>query len=78
MIINSPVGRFPFEVAGMRLEAGRIRVEGAMGAWPTSVEIEPRDLPRIAARLVPRSPAVLLGSAVVVALILGRPSWGRR
>ena len=76
MIINSPVGRFPFDVVGVRLDHGRIRIEGAMGAWPTSVELEPRELPRIAARLVPQSRLVVLGSAAVVAL--AARSWARR
>ncbi len=72
MIINSPVGRFPFELLGVRLDRGRIRIEGAMGTWPTSVELQPSDLPRIAACLVPRSWAVGLGTATVVALAVGR------
>jgi hypothetical protein len=76
MIINSPVGRFPFEVLSVRLDGGRVRVEGAMGTWPTSVELEPGDLPRIAARLVPRSAALVLGSAAAVALVAA--SRGRR
>jgi hypothetical protein len=68
MIIDSPVGRFPFEVVGVRLDDGHIRIEGAMGAWPTSVEVAPRDLPRIVARLVPQWPLVVLASVAVAAL----------
>ncbi|MCW3063856.1 MAG: hypothetical protein JWN32_1028 [Solirubrobacterales bacterium] len=77
MIINSPVGRFPFEVTGVGLVDGRIRLEGAMGTWPTSVEVTPSELPRIAARLVPRSAAVgaaVLGSAAALALAARRRS----
>lgn len=77
MIINSPVGRFPFEVTGVGLEHGQIRLEGAMGTWPTSVEVRPREIPRLVARLVPQPAtvgAVVLGSAAAIALAARRRS----
>ena len=72
MIIHSPVGRFPFEVSSARLHGGRIEIEGAIGAWPTKVEIEPRDLPRIAARVIPRQPAAVVGLATAALVLMVR------
>ncbi len=75
MIINSPVGRFPFQIAGATLEEGRIRIEGAMGTWPTSVEVEPGELPRLAWRLLGPRRATALGAATALAFAVG---WGVR
>ena len=59
MKVSSPVGDFPFEARRLTVKDGRMVVEGAMGAWPTTVEVEPRDIVQLA-RLVPW-PAIALG-----------------
>jgi hypothetical protein len=70
MIINSPVGRFPFEATSIRINGGRVRLEGAMGTWPTSVEVPIAELPRIIWRTLPSgTSARLAGSVVAVALV---------
>jgi hypothetical protein len=70
MIIDSPIGRFPFEVTSIRIQRGQVRVEGAMGTWPTSVHVPIADLPRVVGQALPcGTSAGLAGSAVVVGLI---------
>jgi hypothetical protein len=71
MIINSPIGRFPYEIGAVALEDGRIRIDGAMGTWPTSVEVAPGELPGLAWRLLGARRAAALGSAVAVAVLVG-------
>jgi hypothetical protein len=53
MIINSPVGRFPFEVTSISARGTTLIVHGQMGTWPTSVEVVPADLPALARRAGP-------------------------
>lgn len=66
MIINSPVGRFPFEATSIRLKGRSLRLEGAMGTWPTSVEVPIAELPRIVGRMLPRATTAAAVAAVVV------------
>jgi len=69
MIIDSPVGRFPFTATRIRFRGGRIRLEGAMGTWPTSVDVGIGELPAVAVRLLPvRTLAALAGLVTVVAI----------
>jgi hypothetical protein len=69
MIIDSPVGRFPFTATSVRIRGGRIRLEGAMGTWPTSVEIGIGELPGVAGRMLPlRKLATAAGLATAVAV----------
>ena len=65
MIINSPVGRFPFEVTSFSRRGTTLVVEGRMGAWPTTVEVTAADIPAVARRARP-----VLG-AVCVATLAG-------
>lgn len=53
MIINSPVGRFPFAVTSVRRRGRTVVLSGEMGNWPTSVEIATADLPALARLLRP-------------------------
>jgi hypothetical protein len=70
MIIDSPVGRFPFEVTSIRIRSGQVRVEGAMGTWPTRVHVPIADLPRVLGLALPSgTSAGLAGSAMVVGLL---------
>jgi hypothetical protein len=69
MIIDSPVGRFPFTATRVRIRGGRIRLEGAMGTWPTSVDVGIGELPGVVGRLLPvRNLAALAGLVTVVAV----------
>ena len=47
MKVTSPVGTFPFEPQRLELDQRRLRIEGAMGAWPAHVELEPGDARKI-------------------------------
>ncbi|HEX4751795.1 MAG TPA: hypothetical protein VH268_02765 [Solirubrobacterales bacterium] len=71
MIINSPIGRFPYEIGAVTLDQGQIRIDGAMGTWPTSVEVAPAELPGLAWRLLGARRAAVVGSAAAVALLVG-------
>jgi hypothetical protein len=53
MIINSPVGRFPFEVTSFSRHGTTLVVQGRMGTWPTTVEVTPADIPAVARRARP-------------------------
>ena len=52
MRVTSPVGQFPFQAKRVTVKQGRMVVEGWTGAWPATVDLEPRDLFMLA-RLVP-------------------------
>ena len=67
MKVSSPVGDFPFEAKRITLKNGRMVLEGAMGAWPAKVEMEPKDVVQVA-RLVPWQVMVVTGLAVLGAL----------
>jgi hypothetical protein len=71
MIINSPVGRFPFEVTGVRRDGSALVVEGRMGTWPTSLEVHATDVIEVAARLRPQLVLAGIGLATLV-LLRGR------
>jgi len=71
MIINSPVGRFPYEIDAVSFSSGTIRVEGSMGTWPASLEIEPAELPRLAGRVLGARGAAALGCGAALALAFG-------
>lgn len=58
MIINSPIGRFPFTVTRVSIRKQRLKIDGQMGTWPTSIEIRPSDLPDVLSK-VATSPAVV-------------------
>jgi hypothetical protein len=76
MKVSSPVGDFPFEAKRLRLKDGRIVLEGAMGAWPAKVEMEPKDVVRLA-RLVPWPVIAVTGLALMGALARRRGSRGK-
>ena len=69
MIINSPVGRFPFEVTSFARRGTTLVVQGRMGTWPTSLEVRPADIPAVARRARPA-----LG--LVLGATLGGILWG--
>ncbi len=73
MKVSSPIGDFPFEARRLRFENGSIVIEGAMGAWPATVRVEPADLPMLL-RLVP-APVLALVISLAGVLLL---RWIRR
>ena len=70
MKVTSPVGEFPFEMTRVTVHGGRVTVEGSMGAWPSRIELEPRDFvqPALMRALAP------LGVALAIAAI----AWRKR
>lgn len=70
MIINSPVGRFPFEVTSFARRGTTLIVQGRMGTWPTSLEMRPADIPAVARRARPA-----LGLALALGAALGGILW---
>jgi hypothetical protein len=64
LIINSPVGRFPFAVTSVRRRGRVVVLSGEMGNWPASVEITTADVPAVVRLLRP----VLLPLAGVIGL----------
>jgi hypothetical protein len=48
MRINSPIGKYPFTMKKLKIEHGRVALKGAMGAWPTTVELELSDISQFA------------------------------
>jgi len=69
MKVSSPVGDFPFEARRLTVKNGRMVLEGAMGAWPARVEIEPKDIVHLA-RLVPWP--VIAVAGIALAGLVGR------
>ena len=61
MKVTSPVGDYPYEIRRVRVSGGRIVVEGGMGVWETTMEIEPADLAALARHLA--RPLGLLAAA---------------
>jgi hypothetical protein len=71
--VTSPIGDFPFTPRKVRLDGASIVLEGAMGAWPATVRVEPRDIPELI-RVIPTAVFVAVG-ATVAGGVLG---WSRR
>jgi hypothetical protein len=79
MIINSPVGRFPFDAKQIRVTRGAVRLDGAMGTWPTTVEVPIGELPAILGRLIPaRAAAATAGVLALSVVAVRRRSSVRR
>ncbi len=68
MRVDSPVGRFPYEVERLRFARGRVVLEGRMGAWPASVELEPRDAVALV-RVFPRPMVAAAGLSAALILL---------
>jgi hypothetical protein len=64
MKVSSPVGDFPFEAKRLTLRNRRMVLEGAMGAWPAKVELEPKDIVGLV-RLIPWPVLAVVGLALV-------------
>lgn len=77
MIINSPVGRFPFSVTSIGIRRRRILLRGSMGTWPATVEATAADIPPVLATvsgglllIVVAAAVVLLGVGVLIGALL--------
>ncbi len=64
MKVRSPVGEFPFKLNSVSVDGVGLRIEGAMGAWPTVMEMEPRDILDVA--LLVKWPLLLVVTASVI------------
>ena len=53
MRIKSPVGDYDYRVTALRLGRGGLEVDGSLGQWQTTMVVEPKDLAKAAAVLVP-------------------------
>jgi hypothetical protein len=53
MRIKSPVGEYDYRVTAVRLGPGGLELDGSLGQWETTTVVEPRDLAKAAALLVP-------------------------
>jgi hypothetical protein len=53
MRIKSPVGEYDYRVTGVRLGRGGLEVDGSLGQWQTTMVVEPKDLAKAAAVVVP-------------------------
>jgi hypothetical protein len=71
LIINSPVGRFPFELTSVKRRGRLLVLNGEMGNWPTSVEIGAKDVPAVLMRLRPVI-APVMGAAALAILVAVR------
>lgn len=75
MKVSSPVGEFPFEARRVTVRHGRLVLEGAMGAWPARVEMEPHDIVKLA-RLIPW-PVIAIGGITLAGLVARSRHRGR-
>jgi hypothetical protein len=53
MRVKSPVGEYDYRVTGARIGRGGLEVDGSLGQWQTTMVLEPKDLARVAAVLIP-------------------------
>jgi hypothetical protein len=53
MRVKSPVGEYDYEVKALRLGRAGLEVDGSLGQWQTTMVVEPKDLAKAAAVLVP-------------------------
>ena len=69
MVIQSPVGRFPFKVTSFTVHGATISIRGTMGTWPTEISLPVTDIPGLLLIAAPAVvlPATLLGLVCLVA-----------
>ena len=53
MRLKSPVGEYDYRVTGVRLGRSGLEVDGSLGQWQTTMVVEPKDLAKGLALLVP-------------------------
>jgi len=64
MKVNSPVGEYEYRVTGFGFARGTLRVDGSLGVWETTMEVEPSDWAALGRRLA--APAAGIGLALLV------------
>jgi hypothetical protein len=53
MRIKSPVGEYDYKVSAVRLRRDGLEVDGSLGQWQTTMVVEPKELAKAAAILLP-------------------------
>lgn len=53
MRVKSPVGEYDYRVTALRLRRDGLELDGSLGQWRTTMVVEPKELARAAALLVP-------------------------
>ncbi len=69
MIINSPVGRFPFSVDSVSIRRKRILLRGSMGTWPATVEATTADITAVLSRVSGGLLAIVVAAAVMLVAV---------
>jgi len=64
MKVRSPIGDYPYVARKLGFRRGRLVVEGALGVWETTFEVEPRDWLELGRRL-----AVPIGAAAAIGIV---------
>ena len=53
MRVKSPVGEYDYRVTAVRLGRAGLEIDGGLGQWETTMVVEPKELAKAAAVLVP-------------------------
>ena len=53
MRVKSPVGEYDYRVTAARLGRDGLELDGSLGQWQTTMVVEPKDLAKALAVLVP-------------------------
>jgi hypothetical protein len=61
MRVKSPIGEYDYRVSAVRVKREGIEVDGSLGAWQTTMVVEPKDLK-------PVLPALVLALGLAVAI----------
>lgn len=61
MQVKSPVGVFPMRITRARLSRDGMRLDTAMGAWRSEVELDRSDVPLLATGVAALAAAFVLG-----------------
>jgi hypothetical protein len=71
MKVTSPVGEYEYRVNRVRMgRGGRIVIDGNLGVWDTTMEIDPGDWLRLGRRLA--KPAAAIAAAALVLTVARR------
>ena len=53
MRIKSPVGEYDYRVTAVRVRREGLEIDGSLGQWKTTMVVEPKDVAKALAVLVP-------------------------
>jgi hypothetical protein len=53
MRVKSPVGEYDYRVTAMRIGRQGLEIDGSLGQWQTTMVLEPKDLAKALAVVVP-------------------------